>query len=131
MDGLEKSLENSLEFCYETHHSAAKLYVQVSDKYIMKIMHSILSIPHSEVEGAQIKLEASWEETSKGIQDMYNKEATRGIEKEILGLGNVNNDSMSFFPVPCRPVPRNKPTIHTRSTKTWNSCPTQTRINFS
>lgn len=90
---LEKSLEKSLESCYETHHSAAKLYVRVSDKHIMKsinLMHSMLSIPLSEVEGAQIKLMASCEEATKGVKDMYNEEkaeATRKIGKQNSSTG--------------------------------------------
>jgi uncharacterized ubiquitin-like protein YukD len=90
---LEKSLEKSLESCYETHHSAAKLYVRVSDKHIMKsinLMHSMLSIPLSEVEGAQIKLMASCEEATKGVKNMYNEEraeSTRGIEKKNSSTG--------------------------------------------
>jgi hypothetical protein len=93
IDELEKSLETSLESCYETHHSAAKLYVRVSDKHIMKsinLMHSMLSIPLSEVEGAQIKLMASCEEATKGVKNMYNEEraeSTRGIEKKNSSTG--------------------------------------------
>jgi isopropylmalate/homocitrate/citramalate synthase len=92
MGELNKSLKD-LESCYKTHHSAAKLYVRVSDTHIMKninLMQSMLSIPLSEVGGAQIKLMASCEEATKGIQEMYNEEraeATREIEKQNSSAG--------------------------------------------
>ncbi len=72
MGELNKSLKD-LESCYKTHHSAAKLYVRVSDKHIMKninFMQSMLSIPLSEVEEAQIKFTYSFKVATKDIQDM-------------------------------------------------------------
>ncbi|XP_046460863.1 uncharacterized protein LOC124207451 [Daphnia pulex] len=111
MGELNKSLKD-LESCYKTHHSAAKLYVRVSDKHIMKsinLMHSMLSIPLSEVEGAQIKLMASCEEATKGIQDIYNEEraeATREIEKQNSSTMG-NSELLSSLVSTCPPQSTN------------------------
>jgi hypothetical protein len=56
----------------------------------INLMHSMLSIPLSEVEGAQIKLMASCEEATKGVKNMYieeKAESTRGIEKKNSSTG--------------------------------------------
>jgi hypothetical protein len=67
------------DFCAKMHHSSI-MHAKVFDKYITKGIFEIqpmLCIPHDEIEQAQITLEAFWEEASKDVEDMYNKERRR------------------------------------------------------
>ncbi len=88
-DLMPDSIKRSLESCYQTHDSA-KMYVKVSNNYIMKNinqMHGMLTLPSHEVQKAQEKLKASCREASKGIMVMY-KEDVENRMHEVKMLTN-------------------------------------------
>ncbi|EFX73998.1 hypothetical protein DAPPUDRAFT_252415 [Daphnia pulex] len=67
------SIQRTLDFCNKAYHTT-KMYVQVSEKYIMKRidhMQLMRTLPLSEHEGGNKKLTESCEEISQSIKEMY------------------------------------------------------------
>ena len=89
---LPESAQFALESSHKTHHSA-KMYVTVSNKYIIKSinqMHGMLALPSSEVANAQKQLMASCKEASEGVRFLYKEEMEHTRHEMEMKLSHMS-----------------------------------------